>query len=348
MCVCKRGKYFHYDFIVASTRYRGSTKQTTKARAQKFEALLMADARDGRLSNTKITRLADFSKRFLKWVKECRLDDDTKRYYRNGWRMLEQTKLAGMKLNGIANDDVEALGPLEHSAYNINCARRTLRRMLSKAVEWKMLRVAPKISLEEEHGRAKTFSIEQQQDYLTRCPQPLLDVSMLIFDTGMRPEEVYRMRWENIDYAERRIFVPFGKTKNSRRFVPLSLRCESALMVRKAEQDKTKLKGSPWVFASKRSVSGHLSPLPCSRQFSAVRTAMGLSNDYVLYTARHTFGTEVMEKTGNPKLVMKVMGHGDLKTTARYVHPETDMVREMVDKRNSEVTTIVTTTARLQ
>lgn len=347
MCVCKRGRFFHYDFIVAGERYRGSTKQTTQTRAEKFEALMMVDARDGRLSTSKIPRLIDFSSRFLKWVEECRLDSDTKRYYRNGWRMLEKTKLAGMNLSGISNDDVEALGPAEHSSYNINTARRTLRRMLSKAVEWKLIRTAPRISLEEEHGRAKTFSLEQQQQYLTIAPQPLMDVSMLIFDTGMRPEEVYRMRWENIDYAERRIFVPFGKTVTSRRFVPLSLRCEAMLMKRRAEQDRSKLKGSPWVFASKRSKSGHLSPLPCSRQFKDVRAALGLGKEYVLYTARHTFGTELMEGTGNPKLVMKVMGHSELKTTMRYVHPETDMVREMIDRRNA-LTTNVTTMARLQ
>lgn len=351
MCVCKRGKYFHYDFIVAGQRYRGSTKQAVKTRAEKFEALLMVDARDGRLSTSKVPRLSDFSARFLKWVETCRLDEDTKRYYRNGWRMLQTTKLGGMKLTAISNDDVEALGPSEHSAYNINTARRTLRRMLSKAVEWRLLRTAPKISLEEEHARAKVFNAVQRQQFLNLAPQPLRDVAMLIFDTGMRPEEVYRMRWENVDYSQKNILVPYGKTPNSRRLVPLSARCELALMVRKAEQDRAKhkrVKGSSWVFPSKRSVSGYLSPMPCSKKFTAVRTAMGLSDEYVLYTARHTFGTEVMDQTGNAKLVMKVMGHSDLKTTNRYVHPETDMLREMIDRRNSEVTTIATTSKYTQ
>ena len=351
MCVFKRGEIYHYSFIVAGRRYQGSTKQKTAVKARRVEIQLMADAKDGWLSDKRVPRLGEFSTRFLKWVEDCSLDPDTKRYYRNGWRMLEQTKLSGMKLADIRNDDVEALGPSEHSSYNINSARRTLRRMLSKAVEWRLLRVAPRISLEEEHGRVKVFSAEQQQAFLNAAPQPLHDVAMLIFDTGMRPEEVYRMRWENIDYSRRNIFVPFGKTKTSRRFVPLSLRCEAALMIRKAEQDRAKhkrIKGTAWVFPSKRSESGHLSPLPCNRQFKTVRDVMGLGSDYVLYSARHTFGTEVMTETGNPKLVMKVMGHSELKTTMRYVHPETDMLREIIDRRNSEVTTNVTTTQVLQ
>ena len=36
------------------------------------------------------------------------------------------------------------------------------------------------------------------------------------------------------------------------------------------------------------------------------------------YSARHTFGTELMELTGDPSLVMKQMGHEDFRTTSRY------------------------------
>jgi len=38
-----------------------------------------------------------------------RLEADSRRYYRNGWRLLEQTKIAGMRMDQITKDEVEKL-----------------------------------------------------------------------------------------------------------------------------------------------------------------------------------------------------------------------------------------------
>lgn len=43
-----------------------------------------------------------------------------------------------------------------------------------------------------------------------------------------------------------------------------------------------------------------------------------------------------MEFTGDPSLVMKQMGHEDFRTTARYLHPDTERARNAIDRRNSE------------
>jgi site-specific recombinase XerD len=40
----------------------------------------------------------------------------------------------------------------------------------------------------------------------------------------------------------------------------------------------------------------------------------------VLYCGRHDFGTRVLKKTGNLKLVMETMGHVDVKTAMKYQH----------------------------
>jgi integrase len=329
VCIFRRSDVYHYDFVVNGKRYRGTTGQRTQLKARKIEQILMGEARFGRILDRKAPLLGELGRRFVDFVNASTgLDPDTKRYYKNGWRMLTGTRLLGIRISDLTNDDVDALGPTHGSAYNINNARRTLRRMFSKAVEWKLISSTPRIVLAEEHARAAVFTPEQQERILKIAPQLLRDVTMLILDTGMRPDEVYRMRWENVLWTSGKIFVPSGKTPNARRFVPLSERCQTALLNRCAG------KQDGWVFPSKRSKSGHISPLPCNRQFKKVREALSLGKEYVLYTARHSFGTEVMEKTGNPKLVMKVMGHADLDTTMRYVHPETDLVREVVNRRN--------------
>ena len=49
----------------------------------------------------------------------------------------------------------------------------------------------------------------------------------------MRPDEVFRVRIENIDFVARQIFNPNGKTKASRRYVPMSQRMLDMLLLRK-------------------------------------------------------------------------------------------------------------------
>jgi hypothetical protein len=52
----------------------------------------------------------------------------------------------------------------------------------------------------------------------------------------------------------------------------------------------------------------------------------------VLYCGRHDFGTRILKKTGNLKLVMQTMGHVDVKTAMKYQHPELDIVRSALKR----------------
>jgi hypothetical protein len=101
------------------------------------QALLIHEAKEKRsvLARTKIPRLVDFSKRFLDWVEASTLEPNTKRYYQYGWDMLQQTVVASMKLDEITRDSTDALR-FTGSPAKANTALRTLRRMLSKSVEW--------------------------------------------------------------------------------------------------------------------------------------------------------------------------------------------------------------------
>lgn len=352
MSLYKRGDTWHYYFCVDGRRYRGSTKQTTESRARKVESSLIAAARANTLPDRKSPTLRTFSAKFLEWVETARssktgrpLDGDTKRYYQNGWRLLEATPLANMNLGKITKDDVESLrfpgGPS-----NGNTALRTLRRMMGKAREWGLTNNAVKFMLFPEEGRERIFTPEQEVTFLTLAPQPLRDVFLCSNDAGMRPDEVFSMRIENILWGRKLIFIPRGKTTNSRRYVPMSQRLMDALWVRCGARTEG------WVFPCKTtkagkvvSASGHI--VSVEKKFIEVRKAMGLGEDYVLYSARHTFGTYLYAITGNLALVMAIMGHGDIKTAMRYQHPEFELARTAIEKRQADVAAVLGTTASL-
>ena len=140
----------------------------------------------------------------------------------------------------------------------------------------------------------------------------------------MRNEkELYQVRIENINWDRRIIFVPDSKTVNGVREVPLSDRVLNVLRVRCGSRKEG------WVFPSKRSASGHLTTM--ARRFRQARAKAGLPKSLVLYCGRHDFGTRVLKKTGNLRLVMQTMGHVDVKTAMKYQHPELDIVRSALN-----------------
>ena len=148
-----KSKFFWYDFTVRGRRYRGSTQETKDDRASKVAGLKLAQVVEGTDPlPKKPSTLAQFSERFLTWIADARLESQTKMYYRNGWRMLKTTAVVNMRVDEITNDHVESL-EFHGSPANTNCALRTLRRMLHKAEEWKLITRGPKMKLLKEHGR---------------------------------------------------------------------------------------------------------------------------------------------------------------------------------------------------
>ena len=330
-------QFYWFDFTVRGKRYRGSTEETNSARAAKVAGLKLAAAVEGSDPLDRRTpTLQKFSIRFLEWVTNAKLEPKSKLYYQDGWRLLSQTKIVGMRLDAITNDEAELLS-LPGSPSNVNCALRTLRRMLHRAEDWKILRRAPKIKLVKEYGRALRLDASTEKKLLdgamacewqAKTLERFTDIVILMRDTGMRNErELYRVRIENIDWQLHVVFVPDSKTESGRRSVPISDR-SAEILKRRCGTRK-----SGWVFPSKRSEAGHLTTL--AGRFREARKKAGLSEDLVLYCGRHDYGTRVLKKTGNLKAVMLAMGHKDVKTAMQYQHPEIEIVRAAINEGES-------------
>jgi len=328
-----KSKFYWYDFTIRGRRYRGSTHETKAVRAMKAASLKLAEVIEGTDPlPTKPFALGEFSQRFLTWVDDARVEEKTRTYYRNGWRLLKAPAIVNMRLDEITGDLVDRL-TFPASSANANCALRTLRRMLHKAEDWKLINRAPKIKLMKEHGRSLRLDDTAERKLLAaaagckwrnRTNDLFRDIVMLMRDTGMRNQrEFYRMRIENLDWENRVIFVPDSKTAEGRRLVPMSSRALEILRERCGKRDHG------WVFPSARSECGHMRSI--DRLFRQARTRAGLPKELVLYCARHDYGTRVLMRTGNLAAVMKTMGHRDVKTAMHYQHPELEIVRAALD-----------------
>src|SRR5947208_3613608 len=343
----KRGNVWHFAFRWNGKRYRGTCKSSKEQEAKKVESLVLARLlADGRVPGSKkIPMLSDFSNRFFNWLESLPAHrppkTPTRGYYRVGWQLLESTSIAGMKLDHITAD--HALTIEGSSAANTNNALRTLRRMLKKAQEWQLLSTVPIVKLVEEQGREELIEPWMEQRLLAVTGgsrltgkgrksrvgwEPFRTVLLIMLDSGLRPGEIFRMRWENIHWDKGLIFNPRGKSRKSRRYVPLTERVNVALLDRKEGVNEG------WIFPSKRARSGYITDREVSKQWLEAKRLAGVPESVVLYCARHRFSTDAMEGTGNVMAVMDAMGHGSVNTTRIYTHSNVQQIREAIERRN--------------
>jgi integrase len=93
-------------------------------------------------------------------------------------------------------------------------------------------------ALRENNGQTRVLSFDEQKKYLDVATPFLRDVASLMLETGMRPEEVYRIQPENVNLPAGYLFNPFGKTKAARRRVPLTSAARN-ILARRMEGLKT-------------------------------------------------------------------------------------------------------------
>jgi integrase len=119
------------------------------------------------------------------------------------------------------------------------------------------------------------------------------------------------------------VHVPFGKTQNARRSVPLTPRTTTLLEMRRSAH------GVEWVFpASTR--SGHIEKSTLKKQHAkAIKLAK--IEPFTLYTLRHTCLTRWAAHM-DPYTLAYLAGHSDFSTTKRYVHPQAETVRAAMER----------------
>jgi site-specific recombinase XerD len=88
--------------------------------------------------------------------------------------------------------------------------------------------------LAENNLQTRVLSFKEQHSYLAKATTTLRDVAMMMLETGMRPEEVYRLRPENVDLVNGFVQVAHGKTASARRSLRLTTAARDVLARRMA------------------------------------------------------------------------------------------------------------------
>lgn len=210
------------------------------------------------------------------------------------------------------------------SVGTINRELRALRRCLRLAVEWNVLEKAPKVSMAgKEPGRERVVTEAEFSRYLL-CASPLLaDVTVILNETGLRPDELHRLRWEDINFQAGRygtVSVRFGKTDAARRTLPMTPKVRCILSARHVCAE---IPASGWIFPAPTE-EGHINHDSLKK---AHAKALWLSKiqPFVIYSLRHTFATRIAPHV-DAWTLCKIMGWASLSVAMKYIHPSEQRV----------------------
>ena len=254
-------------------------------------------------------------------------------WFRSGVRpLLKYDPIAALQLDNITSESVADYAAHRQSlgleVGTINRELRVLRRVLRLAVEWGLLDRTPRIQmLRGEKRRERVVSKEELLRYLG-CASPLLaDVAITLNDTGLRPDECHRLRWEDITWINGRngsLLVTEGKTAAARRVLPMAPKVRAVLEARWNAVGKP-LEGWIWPAPTK---SGHIDHSTLKKQHARALNLSGV-RPFLLYSLRHSFATRLAPHV-DAWTLCKIMGWTSLSVAMRYIHPSDERVLEAI------------------
>jgi integrase len=337
--IYKKGRYYMVKFMWQGKLIRKSTRSTTKKDARSIEGTIRSELAKGNFGilETKPTATVnEFLKAdFLPFTEtKFASKQKTSTYYKYGASMLMGAELGKLKLSEITNQQANQF-IASHSNLSVattNCGLRTLRRALALAVEWGKLDRMPKISLAKgERQRERVVTDDEVTKYLGKCPQPWHDAVIVMLGKGMRPGEVFPLRWENthINGNGGLICILEGKSKAARRMLPMMPEIYRTLKARHESQGFP-LEG--WVFPS-GSKSGHLQQGTAKKQHAKALKDSGVQA-FEPYCLRHTALTN-LGHTCDGFTLARIAGHSSISITQRYIHPQADAIERAFAKMAS-------------
>src|ERR1700723_1259603 len=141
---------------------------------------------------------------------------------------------------------------------------------------------------------------------------------MTLYATGVRRAELTHLRVSDIDSQRMVIHVQGGKGRKDRN-VMLS---PKLLEVLREHWRGLRHKPSAWLFPGNRWHTGD-TPITTKVVWNACKEAAqraGLQKAVHPHTLRHCFATHLLEDGADLRTIQILLGHNDLKETARYLH----------------------------
>ena len=350
MSIFKRGSVYWYHFLFNGEHVQRSTKQGNPRTARQIEAAhrtALAKGEVGIIERKKAPGFKAAMRSFLAWSEQQHKSHPAtfRRYRISSTTLLSH--FGDQPIDRITPDDVERFKAARAVEYKTvkgkekGTRKRTGQRIMPATVNRELaclkalfnhaiksdLAVRNPVSrvafLTEQNEQTRVLSFDEQARYLAAATPLLRDVATLMLETGMRPEEVYRIQPENVNLAGGFLFNPYGKTKAARRRVPLTVAARNVLTRRMAGLE------TPFLFPCDTDAAR---PVPKVNNAHDRAVKASKVAPFRLYDLRHTWATRAAESGIDLVTLAALLGHSKIQMVLRYAHPTQEHQARSVER----------------
>jgi integrase len=332
-CYFIRGKGWRYDFTLNGKRHT-ETWFKTKKEARKAEEEKRQELSKPVEMITTDTAFLDLVNRRLDYVKAYNSDshyDDSVVFARrwvNQW--------GDFPCSEVTTEAIETflLNRKEVSVATANKELRLLKAMFNFGLKKKLVRFNPTTGIEsfpEEKRVRYVPPLEDINKVLSAADRDTNDYLWLIGDTLARMNEINRLSWPDIDFANTTITLYTRKKKGGHltpRQVPMTADVFKILIRRYHHRDESK----PWVFwhryKSRKTGTWVEGPFNKRNKLMPKLCTKAKVKRFGFHALRHA-GASLMAENNVPiGAIQTILGHENRSTTEIYVHTAEKTARE--------------------
>jgi integrase len=177
--------------------------------------------------------------------------------------------------------------------------------------------------LPENNLKFQTLSEAEEKALLAACPPYLQDMIVFAINTGLRPGDIFNLRWEDVDLEQERLKL---KVKKTERLLELPLSDQASAVVER----RYAIRRGPFVFYN---------PMTGDRFWDVKLGLKGASKRAGLegvtwHIFRHTFASRLIQAGADIVTVKRAFGHSTVTVTMRYAHTNIETKTRAVEMLN--------------
>ncbi len=143
----------------------------------------------------------------------------------------------------------------------------------------------------------------------------------LLYGCGLRVSEAIGLRREQVNFEEGLLTVREGKGRKDRHVsLPVSIRAKFRAYLDARCDD------SPYVFNTR---SGHLRVKSAQTIVAGAAERAGIKKNVSPHTLRHSYATHLLEAGTDIRIIQRLLGHSDIKTTQIYTQISTQLIKNV-------------------
>jgi integrase len=333
----KRGGVWWITFRLNNRKIRKSLETDNRKLAETIEAKIKLDIAQGKYFTAipgKTKTVREMMEKFMTEYAPKRREK-TRRSYKTSLNNLLPV-FGDMKLADITSDKVseyveKRLVTIKPSSVNRETA--CLSKAFSLAWKrWRWVESNPMLLVErekEDNERDRWLSYEEEGRLLAECPPRLRAIVVFALNTGIRENAILSLEWGHVDLLRKTATLFKENSKNKNPYtVPLTNNAVEILN----EQARVRPPRSKFIFPS--TTGGKIDQSWVVQQFPRFLEKAGI-DDCRFHDLRHTFGTRLAQAGVDLYLIMKLMGHRDMRSTMRYAHHNTESLRRGISVLNA-------------